>query len=85
MIEAILNLFNFVFDQAFYLAKIICSYWLRDHPRHRFGLYGQVTKRARWMPRQSEAMKDVVACDKARGSGKQLLIRAFPNGETHPS
>ena len=31
-----------------------------------FGLYGQVTKRARWMPWQSEAMKDVVICDKLR-------------------
>ena len=48
-----------------------------------FGLYGQVTKRARWMPRQSEAMKDVVTCDKVRGAGKQALIRTFPNGETH--
>src|SRR5690606_41589579 len=27
-------------------------------------LYGQVTKRTRRMPWQSEAMKDVVACDK---------------------
>ena len=29
-------------------------------------------------------MKDVVACDKPRGAGKQALIRGFPNGETHP-
>jgi len=36
-----------------------------------FGLYGQVTKRARWMPWQPEAMKDVVACDKLRLGGKQ--------------
>ena len=35
-----------------------------------FGLYGQVTKRTRWMPWQPEAMKDVVACDKLRGGGK---------------
>ena len=49
-----------------------------------FGLYGQVTKRARWMPWQSEAMKDVVTCDKVRGAGKQALILTFPNGETHP-
>ena len=48
-----------------------------------FGLYGQVTKRARWMPRQSEAMKDVVTCDKVRGAGKQALILTFLNGETH--
>ena len=27
-------------------------------------------------------MKDVVACDKLRGVGKQTLIRRFPNGET---
>ena len=49
-----------------------------------FGLYGQVNKRARWMPWQSEAMKDVVTCDKVRGAGKHALIRTFPNGETHP-
>jgi hypothetical protein len=28
-------------------------------------------------------MKDVVACDKLRGVGKQTLIRRCPNGETH--
>ena len=31
-----------------------------------FGLYGQVTKRIRWMPRQQEAMKDVAVCEKLR-------------------
>ena len=30
-------------------------------------------------------MKDVVACDKLRGVGKQTLIRRFPNGATHPA
>ena len=35
------------------------------------------------MPRRQEAMKDVVACDKLRGAGKQALIRRCPNGETH--
>lgn len=49
-----------------------------------FGLYGQVTKRARWMPWQSEAMKDVVICEKVRGADKQAVIRTCPNGETHP-
>jgi len=44
-----------------------------------------VTKRTRWMPRQLEAMKDVVACEKARGGGKRPLIRASLNGETHLS
>ncbi len=34
------------------------------------GLYGQANKRIRWMPRQSEAMKDVLACEKLRGVGK---------------
>ena len=28
-------------------------------------------------------MKDVVACEKLRGAGKQALIRRCPNGETH--
>ena len=46
------------------------------------GLYGQVNKRIRWMPWRQEAMKDVVACDKLRGAGKQALIRRFPNGGT---
>ena len=36
------------------------------------GLYGQVTKRIRWMPWRSEAMKDVAACDKHRGVGSKL-------------
>ena len=44
--------------------------------------YGQATKGVRWMPRQREAMKDVVNCDKLRGVVKQALIRRFPNGET---
>jgi len=26
--------------------------------------------------------KDVVACEKLRGAGKQALIRRYPNGET---
>ena len=47
------------------------------------GLYGQVTKCIRWMPWQSEAMKDVVACDKSRLGGKQPVTRLFLNGETH--
>ena len=29
-------------------------------------------------------MKDVAACEKPRGAGKQALIRGYPNGETHP-
>ena len=49
------------------------------------GLYGQAIKRTRWMPWRQEAMKDVVACDKLRGAGKQASIRRFPNGETHRS
>ena len=52
------------------------SAWLR--------LYGQVNKRIRWMPWQLKATKDVEACDKPRGVGKQTLIRGFPNGETQP-
>ncbi len=37
------------------------------------------------MPWRSQAMKDVVACEKLRGAGKQALIRRCPNGETHAS
>ncbi len=37
------------------------------------------------MPWRSQAMKDVVACEKLRGAGKQALIRRCPNGETHGS
>ena len=38
-----------------------------------------------WMPWRLQAMKDVAACDKPRGAGKQALIRGFPNGETPPA
>ena len=34
------------------------------------------------MPWLSEAMKDVISCDKLRGGANNLLIRRFPNGET---
>ena len=54
----------------------------KGRSRH-VGLYGQAQKCIWWMPRQLKAMKDVVACDKPRGVGKQTLIRGFPNGETH--
>ena len=40
--------------------------------RDYLGLYGQVMKRTWWMPWQSEAMKDVTACDKLRGGGNIL-------------
>ena len=36
------------------------------------------------MPWLSEAMKDVTSCDKLREGANSLLIRRFPNGETHP-
>ncbi len=56
----------------------------KHQSRNCFGLYGQVTKRIRWMPWQSEAMKDVVICEKRGGVDKQALIPRCPNGETHP-
>jgi hypothetical protein len=34
------------------------------------------------MPWLSEAMKDVISCDKPRGGANILSIRGFPNGET---
>ncbi len=36
------------------------------------------------MPWLSEAMKDVISCDKLRGGANILSIRRFPNGETLP-
>lgn len=47
------------------------------------GLYSQVIKCMWWMPWQSEAMKDVVACDKLWGVGKQTVIQRSLNGGTH--
>ena len=38
-----------------------------------------------WMPWRSQAMKDVVVCEKLRGADKQALIRRYPNGGTHDS
>ena len=35
-----------------------------------------------WMPWRLQAMKDVEACEKLRGAGKQALIRRYLNGET---
>jgi hypothetical protein len=34
------------------------------------------------MPWLSEAMKDVISCDKLRGGANNRYIRRFPNGET---
>ena len=28
-------------------------------------------------------MKDVIVCEKPRGTDKYVLIRGYPNGETH--
>src|SRR5205085_4353064 len=55
----------------------------RDHSQECLKLYGQATKRIWWMPWRQQAMKDVVACDKPRGAGKQALIRGSLNGATH--
>ena len=45
----------------------------KDRVKSSFNLYDQANKRIWWMPRQLEAMKDVVACDKLGGAGKQAL------------
>ena len=36
-----------------------------------FRLYDQANKRTWWMPWQSEAKKDVAACEKLRGVGNE--------------
>ena len=41
--------------------------------RSKFKLYDQANKRIRWMPRQLEATKDVVVCDKLGGADEQAL------------
>ena len=35
------------------------------------------------MPRLSEAKKDVISCEKLRGSANRSYIRRCPNGATH--
>jgi hypothetical protein len=47
-------------------------------------LQKKVTKSAWRMPWLSEAMKDVISCDKLRGGANNRYIRRFPNGETLP-
>ena len=68
-----------------HLCRMYSKNALFDQLKDFFGLYGQVTKRTRWMPWQSEAMKDVVICDKPGEADKQAVIPGFPNGETHLS
>ena len=41
-------------------------------------------KGTRGMPRYSQAMKDVVGCEKPRVAAEQAQIRGCPNGETRP-
>ena len=68
-----------------HLCRMYSKNALFDQSKDFFGLYGQVTKRTRWMPWQSEAMKDVVICDKPGEADKRAVIPGFPNGETHLS
>ena len=42
----------------------------------------EVNKGVWGMPRLSEAKKDVISCDKLRGSANRNYIRRFPNGVT---
>ena len=57
--------------------------FLRSTPLPRsFKLYGQANKRIWWMPRQLEAMKDVVVCDKLGRADKQAFVtRDFRMGK----
>ena len=45
----------------------------------------EVNKGVWGMPRLSEAKKDVISCDKLRGSANRNYIRRFPNGATLPT
>ena len=46
------------------------------------GKCGQTLKGVWWMSWHQEATKDVAACEKLRGVGKQALIRRCLNAET---
>ncbi len=50
--------------------EIICSDIAKPVMPVCLGLYGQVNKRIRWMPRRQQAMKDVLVCDMPRGVDK---------------
>ena len=56
----------------------MCAF--RTNERENGGI--KATKGTRWMPWQSEAMKDAGACEKLRGAGKHATNRRCPNGET---
>ena len=43
-----------------------------QHPETLERIFGQATKGSRWIPWHTEAMKDVVTCDKSRGAGSTL-------------
>jgi hypothetical protein len=43
----------------------------------------EVRKGVWGMPRLSEAKKDVISCEKLRGSANRSYIRRCPNGATH--
>ena len=51
------------------MASVECSTQVSDDCTV---FYGQATKGVRWMPRQREAMKDVVSCEKLRGAANRL-------------
>ncbi len=59
------------------------SVWKDKYLSKYSALCDQAIKCTRRMPWQSVAMKDVEACDKPREIGTRILIRGFPNGETH--
>ena len=47
-------------------------------------LLGKKVSKGAWrMPWLSEAMKDVISCDKLRLAANKRSTRRFPNGETH--
>ena len=45
----------------------------KDRVKSSFNLYDQANKRIWWMPRQLEAMKDVVVCEKLGRADKRAL------------
>ena len=60
-------------SQAHSVRRNSTSLLMLDFIMQSLALYGQATKRIRWMPWQLEAMKDVEVCEKLGGADKQAL------------
>ena len=56
---------------------------LETNHRHQCKKSGQATKGLRWIPRHTEAKKDVVTDDTLRGAGSKLRSEDFRMGQPY--